>query len=202
VRADGDSKIYKIADFSDGAVKAWIPTAEDFKAAGHDFNSVYVINKKELELYKDGGELKIIRNDQYLPTPAPVKNNPGLYTADDIRDGDLIRADGESAVWIVKINNGKKFKRWLFGPQIFKAYGHLGFNKVKLVSKETLDAFKTVGLIRLEGDPKIYNLTDFKPGESAVKSWIKSAEDFQSAGNDFDSVYVVNQKEFKMYKAE
>ena len=117
----------------------------------------------------------------------------------EINDGDLIRGQGDIAVWIVKIVGEKRYKRWLFGPQIFKAYGHLGFNKVKNVSKETLNKFDTSNLIRKFDDTKVYELTDFVPGKSAARRWIQTSEIFLQRGFDFDSVYIINAGEFNLY---
>ena len=122
-----------------------------------------------------------------------------LYTLSEINDGDIIRGEGDIAVWIVKIVGEKRFKRWLFGPQIFQAYGHLGFDRVKNVSKTTLSNFDTAVLIRKDGDAKVYELTDFVPGTRAVRRWIQNEQTFLQRGFDFDSVYVVNEREFNLY---
>ena len=122
-----------------------------------------------------------------------------FYGLSEISDGDIIRGEGDIAVWIVKIVGEKRFKRWLFGPQIFQAYGHLGFNKVKNVSKTTLNNFDTAVLIRKAGDEKVYELTDFVPGKSATRRWIPTAQTFLQRGFDFDSVYVANDREFNLY---
>jgi len=130
---------------------------------------------------------------------SPVNPNK-TYQLDEIYDGDIIRGQGDIAVWIVKVVGEKRFKRWLFGPQIFQAYGHLGFNKVKNVSKETLSHFDSVVLIRKDDDQKVYELTDYIPGVSATRRWVPSAEIFLQRGFDFDSIYIVNEKEYNFYK--
>jgi hypothetical protein len=134
------------------------------------------------------------------PTPSPTPVSPTrLYTLSEIYDGDLIRGQGDIAVWIVKTVGEKRYKRWLFGPQIFRAYSHLGFDKVKNVSKETSNRFDTSNLIRRYDDAKVYELTDFIPGKSATRRWIPTLEIFLQRGFDFDSVYIVNYGEFNLY---
>lgn len=145
------------------------------------------------------GKLTVSRFPQNT-APAVHVDQSRLYDLDEISDGDIIRGQGDIAVWIVKIVGEKRFKRWLFGPQIFQAYGHLGFDKVKNVSKETINRFDTAVLIRREDDEKVYELTDFVPGKSATRRWIPSAETFLQRGFDFDSVNVVNDREFNFYK--
>lgn len=132
------------------------------------------------------------------PTPEPI-NQSRIYSLSEIYDGDLIRGQGDIAVWIVKIVGEKRYKRWLFGPQIFGAYGHLGFNKVKNISKITLNNFDTSNLIRKFDAAKVYELTDFVPGVRAVRRWIPTVEVFLQRGFDFDSVYIVNQREPDLY---
>ncbi|MBI2670273.1 MAG: hypothetical protein HYX20_03980 [Candidatus Yanofskybacteria bacterium] len=134
-----------------------------------------------------------------LPTPTPPINQARLYSLSEIYDGDLIRGQGDIAVWIIKIVGEKRYKRWLFGPQIFNAYGHLSFDKVKNVSKVTLNNFDTSNLIRKFDDEKVYELTDFVPGKSATRRWIQTLEIFLQRGFDFDAVYIVNQREFDLY---
>ena len=54
-------------------------------------------------------------------------------------------------------------------------------------------------LIRKDGDEKVYELTDFVPGVRAVRRWIQNEQTFRQRGFDFDSVYVVNDREFNFY---
>lgn len=134
-----------------------------------------------------------------VPTFTPTIDQGRIYSLAEIFDGDLIRGQGDIAVWIVKIVGEKRYKRWLFGPQIFDAYGHLGFNKVKNISKVTLNNFDTSNLIRKFDEAKVYELTDFVPGVRAIRRWVPTVEIFLQRGFDFDSVYIVNQREFDLY---
>jgi len=139
-----------------------------------------------------------------LPTDSEISSenviSAKIYSEGEIYDGDIIRAQGDIAVWIIKISGEKKFKRWLFGPQLFKIYGHLGFNKVKNVTKITLSQFDTTNLIRKDGDEKVYELTDYIPGVQAIKRWVPSYEVFLKRGFDKDAIYTVNDGEFALYK--
>lgn len=146
----------------------------------------------------------IITPIELTPTPIPVPpispaSPTKIYTKDEIFDGDLIRAQGDIAVWIVKVSGEKRARRRLFGPQIFTAYGHLGFHKVKNVSKETLNLFATSNLIRKTDDERVYELTDFVPGVRANRRWVPTLQTFKQRGFDFNSVYIINDKEFKLY---
>lgn len=129
----------------------------------------------------------------------PEREAPRLSPAGEIRDGELIREEGATAVWIVKIEGENKYRRWLFGPQVFTAYGHLSFDRVKNVSADTLAGFTTSNLIKKVDDQKIYELSGFVPGVIAVRRWIVSEEIFRQRGHDFSAVYIINEKEFNLY---
>ena len=117
-----------------------------------------------------------------------------IYTISEICDGDLIRAQGDIAVYIVKIKNNKRFIRRFFGPQIFKAYGHLNFSKVKNVSKETLSLFSNSPYVKLHNMNDVKWLGDVVPGMSA-KLYRTTASEI-----DDDSVFIVNDAEYKLYR--
>jgi len=56
VRAQGDTKVYEVG--ADG-VKHWLNmTAEQFTQSGRSWNSIYVINKAEADVYKLGADIK------------------------------------------------------------------------------------------------------------------------------------------------
>ena len=54
VRADGDTKVYKLTPNGDMGSRTWIQTAEAFVAAGYDWDSVYTINSVDRDNYSDG----------------------------------------------------------------------------------------------------------------------------------------------------
>lgn len=54
VRADGDTKVYKLTPDGDTGSKQWIETAEAFLAAGYDWDAIYTINSVDLGNYSGG----------------------------------------------------------------------------------------------------------------------------------------------------
>lgn len=145
----------------------------------------------------------------YSPTPLPTPAyNPNcliwprteivsqakIYSLNEICDGDLIRAQGDIAVYIVKISNGKYFMRRFFGPQIFKAYGHLSFAKVKNVTPQTLSIFTDSPYLRLVDNDVVLMLSDIIPGISARLYYAQS-------GVDPDSIFVISYGEYNLYSS-
>lgn len=141
-----------------------------------------------------------------LSTPTPVYNpncliwprteiirQTKLYSISEICDGDLIRANGDIAVYIVKIQNGKYFIRRFFGPQIFRAYPHLGFSKVKVVTPETLSQFTPSVFVKLQSSATIMGFVDVVPGVSARLTPTISYV-------DPDAVYIINSAEYRLYR--
>lgn len=108
------------------------------------------------------------------------------------QEGSLIRAKGTSAVYIVK----NKYRRHISDAKIFGMYGHLGFADVAEISGDELSLYQESRLIRLDGDPKVYEIAADK-----TKKWLNmSGEEFLKQGYSFDSVYIVNEKEFTFYR--
>jgi hypothetical protein len=113
--------------------------------------------------------------------------NPGSYY-----NGALIRAVNDYKVYVIKDD----FKRWILSADIFSFYGHLSFAVVKEVSSDIVNSYKDASLIRVDGDPKVYEVNG-----DGTKHWLNmTAEQFAVSGRDWNMVYIVNQKEADYYK--
>jgi len=113
-----------------------------------------------------------------------------------IKDGDVIRNPNAAGfeqyhVYIVKIVGTEKFKRQVLNPQVFNSYGQLSWSKIKTVDAATMATFKSSGIVRVDGDYKVYALAPTT--DMGSKSWLNvSAADFVAAGGDWNSVYTIN----------
>jgi hypothetical protein len=130
---------------------------------------------------------------------------PMSAMATDIADGDLIRnpnAEGMAQfdVYIVKIVGDKKFKRLILSPHVFESYQHFDKNgngnpwdDIIDVDQATMDSFTTSDLVRAEGDTKVYKLVAEEGSDTGTKQWLNmTAEEFEAAGYDWDSIYTIN----------
>ncbi|KKS68929.1 MAG: hypothetical protein UV40_C0039G0002 [Parcubacteria group bacterium GW2011_GWA1_42_7] len=125
---------------------------------------------------------------------------PLAVSAATINEGDTIREASNPDVYIVKYVGAKKFKRLILNPQVFESYGHLSWNNIKIVSQAEMDSFTTSELVRALGDTKVYKL--IPNGDIGTKQWMNmSAEAFTAAGNDWDSIYVINNTDRDNYTA-
>lgn len=120
---------------------------------------------------------------------------PFSAQAEDIVDGDLIRADLD--VYIVKLINEKKFKRLILNPEIFNQYSHLTWEMIKDVDQSVIDRYSITDLIRVVDDDKIYKL--YPNGDIGEKRWITTADVFLDLGYDWDAVYNINSFERDFY---
>ncbi len=122
---------------------------------------------------------------------------PFNVRAINIIDGDLIRAENDIDVYIVKLVGEKKFKRLILNPEIFNQYGHLKWENIKDVNSAVLDEYMTSDLVRAVGDDKVYKL--YPRGDIGEKRWIKTADDFLDFGYDWDAIYTINNFERDFY---
>lgn len=120
------------------------------------------------------------------PIVVPATNNPGLP------DGALIRAKGDSKVYIIK----GQYRRWLQTPQILFAYPHLGWQSVIEVSLEQLNWYQEAWLVRADGDARVYEING-----DGTKHWLNiSADMFTQSGRSWEAVYVINKAERDLYR--
>lgn len=170
VRAAGDTKVYEInGDMS----KHWLDmTAEQFIATGRTAGMISEINQCELDLYTTGADVNYVH-------------------VAGISNGSLIRAAGDSKVYIVK----DTYKRWIQTANIFGCYGHLNFDAVQEVSSSTRDSYTDAWLIRDSEDTKVYEVN----GDMS-KHWLNmTAQQFTDSGRLWDMIYVINACETLLY---
>ena len=124
---------------------------------------------------------------------------PVNVSAQTIQDGDLIRATETQDIYIVKIINEKRFKRLIINPDIFDSYGHLEWENVQNVSQSVVDRYTTSNLVRRDQEQTIYRI--YPDSDSGSKAQVDLAfEQFGEAGIDIDSIYIINENEFNLYR--
>lgn len=115
-----------------------------------------------------------------------------------INDGDLIKTATHENVYIVKIVGGKKFKRLILNPDIFNQYSHLKWENIKVVSESIFGQYQLSYLVREIIGTQIFKL--FPDEDTGTKRWLNTSwQEFESAGLDWDSVYIINQHERVSY---
>ena len=113
----------------------------------------------------------------------------------DLNEGDIVKANNNPDAYIIKYKNGKLYKRLILSPTVFKSYGHLRWEDLKITTQGDLDRFSTSSLVRVAGDSKVYELTPRgDTGERAVFDTSKSY--------DADSVYEINATDRNSYVLE
>lgn len=102
--------------------------------------------------------------------------------------GNLLRVEGDPKVYIVE----RGLKRHIPNPESFNSYSYKWEDIVE-VSAVHLAGYKDAALMRALDDFKVYLL------EGNTKQWIKTAQDFNSAGYDWNEVLDVNRTELESY---
>ncbi len=129
-------------------------------------------------------------------------------------DGSIVSPDAEFTedgttyypydVFIVKIVDGKTFKRLVLNPEVFESYGHLEWDDIQTIDASTVEGYTTSELVYPDNDGdgvadgSVYKLTP--DGDTGERQHLDmTASEFEDAGYDWDSVYVVNSTDFGNY---
>ena len=100
----------------------------------------------------------------------------------------LLRVKGDPKVYIVE----RGLKRHIPNPGIFNSYNYKWEDIVE-ISTAHLAGYKDAALMRALDDFKVYLL------EGNTKQWIKTAQDFNNAGYDWNEVLDVSRVELESY---
>lgn len=108
-----------------------------------------------------------------------------------LSEGALARAKGTEKIYVIAGVN----RRWIQSPEIFSLYGHLRWEAVNDVPASTLAWYQESFLVRVEGDKKVYEVT-----QSGQKRWLDmTAGEFERSGRRWEDVFVINEKELLWY---
>ena len=170
LKIPNDPKIYVIRNCE----RHWIRTAEEFKQGGYKWENI-----------------KISTSDV-------INSFPEVFESEEIKEGAIIRAIDGVDIYIVKYIGNKKFIRLILNPSVFNSYGHLKWEDVIEVEKETIDSFVTSNLVRNAKTGKIYRLT--ANGDNGTRRHFKSISVMQEMGCDLDAVYEINGTDENSYE--
>lgn len=118
-----------------------------------------------------------------VPTPTPTP------TPSPISGVTLIKASNDVKVYAIVDNK----RHWIPTTEIFNSYSY-DWNKISIISRTQINNYTRVKLLRAEGDPKVYYLT-----EKGYKRHIPSPEVFNSYGNKWENVITVSATEIGFY---
>lgn len=110
-----------------------------------------------------------------------------------LNDGDIVKTATSPDVYIIKLKNGKKYKRLILSPSVFRSYKHLKWENLKTIPQQQMDAYTTSDLVQLSGDPNVYEL--FPDGDRGNRKVFDVSKAY-----DADSVYEINKVDRDLYK--
>src|SRR3989338_6776128 len=125
------------------------------------------------------------------PTATPIiKTNTQAVIK--INNGDLIRVIGQSKVYVV---NGR-YVRWIQSPEIMNMYGHFQWENIKEISLTQLAQYAVSSLVIKKGDFRVWEVDD----SHSKRHLSLTPSEFESRGYKWDSIFIVNDKEFNWFK--
>ena len=110
-----------------------------------------------------------------------------------LNDGDIVKTTSNPDVYIIKIKNGKQFKRLILSPSVFKSYGHLKWSNIRIISQAKIDSYATSNLVKETKDTVVYEL--FPNGDTGERKSLNGSTLY-----DLDSVYEINAVDRDSYK--
>lgn len=134
--------------------------------------------------------------DQHMASLRQNDGYDGPIYSPYIPEGGMIRAKGDIDVYIVKYSHGKRFKRLILSPSVFKSYGHLKWADVKDVERAVLDSYATSAYAYVAGDSTIWRLEP--KGDNGMRRNFL-APGISSWGYDPDGVYEINATDRNSY---
>jgi len=111
----------------------------------------------------------------------------------NLKDGDIVKTANNPDVYIIKLKNNKQYKRLILSPSVFKSYGHLKWNNLKIISQAEMDSYVTSSLVKETKDSIIYEL--FPNGDDGERKLLDAGKSY-----DGDSVYEINAVDRDSYK--
>jgi hypothetical protein len=191
--------------------KKWIPTPEVFETLGYQWIEITIIDKNELISIPDY-EDNLIRaiNDfkvylivngikRHLPNPEIFLNygfewndikEVNQETINQYTHCNLIKESKKQEIYYLCPE--RKIKRWLKSPEIFLSYNNK-WEDIQVISKYEMDAYPESNLIKLHKSNDIYLI------EGNRKRLIKSVEEFERLGLDWNLIMEVNEREMEWW---
>lgn len=174
VPARSTSVLVLKGDIGAGAALVTLTFKMDYESS---FSSGGIVVSNQVNLTGSSSTVKIVSS----------ATTAGTTAASEIKDGSLIRLAGSNDIYIVKIVDGKKYKRLILSPKVFASYVHLRWSNVIEVDQATFDSFTTSDLARVAGTSIVLKLT--AAGATTVAS----------STIEQKSVYEINQAEASAY---
>lgn len=115
IRAEGDAKVYRIAD----GKRTWIKTEEEFTAAGYKWNEIFDISSAELNVYPEGevATVKVVSDIFSLNVRSDGSLSGKIISK--LYPGNIVSRLGEKNGWYnVKLSDGTI--GWVYSKYVVK----------------------------------------------------------------------------------
>jgi hypothetical protein len=117
----------------------------------------------------------------------------GTLTSPYLPEGAIMRNRAGIDVYIVKYNNGKRFKRVILSPSVFRSYRHLKWENVLITDDTVMNSYATSSYAFVAGSSTVWRLDP--AGDTGMRKKLLLNEmnrPLASIGYDPDGVYEIN----------
>ena len=119
-----------------------------------------------------------------------------------INDGDLIRRDSLPDVYVVKVENGKRFRRHVVAYGLYAAVPEWDEANVQSVSAAMFGSIWLSPLVRIPGEAKsVYVVEETGEDDIVLRRLPNNAEAFDRASCDGDGVFAMSIAEYNYWTA-
>ena len=136
-----------------------------------------------------------LSRSSFEPQPCQFDSSNG------VGDGDLIRRGSSPDVYVVKIENGKQFRRAVVAYGLYAAVPEWNEANVQSVSAATFRTIRLSPLVRIPGDADSVYVVEQTGEDDIVLRHIPSPQAFNRAGCDWAGVFDMSRGEYGYWMA-
>ena len=110
----------------------------------------------------------------------------------------FIQQAGAADVYLVKTENGQRFKRLMLNEAAFEAYD-CPWEAIRTVSVFELDSYRTSILGRVPGEDPVYRFRQTGDDSGVYRHLRMTRSELERAGYDWDAVFLISEDDLKAY---
>ena len=133
--------------------------------------------------------------------PPSATQSPTSTSGSPVVSNDLIREGDSPEVYVVKVENGKQFRRHVVAYGLYAAVPEWDEANVQRISAATFGTIRLSPLVRIPGDAKSVYVVEETGEDDIVLRHIPSPRAFNRAGCDWDGVFAMSRGEYDYWAA-
>ena len=135
------------------------------------------------------------------PPPPLSTRLPTSTSGSHVVSNDLIREGDSPDVYVVKVENGKQFRRSVVAYGLYAAVPEWDEANVQSISADMFGTIRLSPLVRIPGDAESVYVVEETGEDDIVLRHIPSPQAFNRAGCDWDGVFAMSRGEYDYWTA-